>query len=82
DTPPIENLTVTRGRRIETGPYAFRALRHAVHRHGPPQAHDLWLLPQVQLNAASAARNLLLVGTQGSGKTGLLRAFANSTSMI
>ena len=77
DTPPIENLTVNRGRRIETGAYAFRALRHAIHRHGRPQTHDLWLLPQVQLNATSATRNLLLVGTQGSGKTGLLRAFAD-----
>ena len=77
DTPPIENLTVKRGRRIETGAYALRALRHTIHRLGRPQAHDLWLLPEVQLNAASTARNLLLVGTQGSGKTGLLRAFAD-----
>lgn len=77
DTPPIENLTVKRGRRIETGTYATRALRHAIHTVGRPQKHDLWLLPQVQLNTASTGRNILLVGTQGSGKTGLLRAFAD-----
>lgn len=77
DTPPIEDLTVKRGRRIETGAYAKRTLRHAIRRVGRPQKHDLWLLPEVQLNAASTTRNLLLVGTQGSGKTGLLRAFAD-----
>ncbi|MDU6831429.1 MAG: type IV secretion system DNA-binding domain-containing protein [Bradyrhizobium sp.] len=77
DTPPIEDLTVKRGRRIETGAYANRALRHAIRRVGKPQKNDLWLLPEVQLNAASTTRNLLLVGTQGSGKTGLLRAFAD-----
>lgn len=77
DTPPIEDLTVKRGRRIETGAYAKRTLRHAIRRVGRPRKHDLWLLPEVQLNAASTTRNLLLVGTQGSGKTGLLRAFAD-----
>jgi hypothetical protein len=77
DTPPIEDLTVKRGRRIESGAYAARALRYAIGRLGKPQNHDLWLLPEVQLNAASTARNILLVGTQGSGKTGLLRAFAD-----
>lgn len=77
DTPPVEDLTVKQGRRIETGAYASRALRHAIRKVGRPRKHDLWLLPHVQLNAASTARNLLLVGTQGSGKTGVLRAFAD-----
>ena len=76
DTPPVEALTVMRGRRVQTGAYALRALRHAIRRLGKPQKNDLWLLPEVQLNAASTARNVLLAGTQGSGKTGLLRAFA------
>lgn len=76
DTPPVEDLTVKRGRRIESGTYALRALRYAIGRLGKPQKQDLWLLPEVQLNAASMARNILLVGTQGSGKTGLLRGFA------
>ncbi len=77
DTPTIENITVKRGRRIETGVYAYRALRQAIRKLGRPQKHDLWLLPEVRLNAASTARNLLLVGTQGSGKTGLMRAFTD-----
>lgn len=77
DTPTIENIAVQRGRRIETGVYAFRALRKAIRKLGKPQKHNLWLLPGVQLNAASTARNLLLVGTQGSGKTGLMRAFTD-----
>jgi len=77
DTPLVENLTVKRGRRVETGAYALRALRHAIRSFGKPRKNDLWLVPEVQLNAASTARNILLVGTQGSGKTGLLRQFAD-----
>lgn len=77
DTPPSENLTVVQGRPIATGAYATRALRNAIHRLGKPADDGLWLLPGVQLNAASLARNILLVGSQGSGKTGLLRAYVD-----
>jgi hypothetical protein len=76
DTPPVEDLTVKRGRRVETGAYAARSLRGAIRRLGKPREDDLWLLPEVQLNRASTARNILLTGTQGSGKTGVLRAYA------
>lgn len=74
-TPPQENLTVLKGRRIETGSYAARALRKAIRRHGKSRLDDLWLLPEVQLNEASLARNILIDGSQGSGKTSLLRAY-------
>jgi hypothetical protein len=76
DTPPTESLTVKRGRPVEAGAYALRALRRAIRRLGKPHRDNLWLLPEVQLNDASTARNILLVGTQGSGKTGLLRPYA------
>lgn len=76
DTPLTENVTVKRGRRVQTGAYALRALRRAVRRLGKPHKDNLWLLPEIQLNDASSARNILLTGTQGAGKTALLRAYA------
>ncbi len=75
DTPLRETLIVLKGRRIEWGEYAARALRKAIRRVGRSGRDDLWLLPGVQLNPPSTARNILLVGTQGAGKTGLLRAY-------
>lgn len=76
DTPLTENVTVKRGRRVQTGVYALRALRRAIRRGGKPHKQNLWLLPGVQLNDVSTARNLLLAGTQGAGKSALLRAYA------
>lgn len=75
DTPAREDLIVLKGRRIETGEYAARALRKAIRRFGKPNRDELWLLPGVQLNSPSLARNILLGGTQGAGKTGVLRAY-------
>lgn len=77
DTPARENLEVLKGRRIETGTYAARALRSAIRRSGKPTPEDLWLVPGVQLNEVSLGRNILVEGTQGSGKTSLLRAYVD-----
>ncbi|MGL3107270.1 type IV secretory system conjugative DNA transfer family protein [Bradyrhizobium sp. BR 1432] len=57
------------------GEYARRAIQAFIRRAGRTMKDGLWLLPNVQLNLAQAARNILVVGTQGSGKTGLLRAY-------
>lgn len=81
DTPLTENVQVLAGRRIETGAYAARALRESIRRFGKPRRDDLWLLPEVQLNEATTARNVLLVGSQGAGKTALLRAYIEMASL-
>jgi hypothetical protein len=75
DTPWIENVIVKQGRHVQTGAYALRALRRAILQYGKSHSNNVWLLPGVQLNDVSTARNLLLVGTQGAGKTALLRAY-------
>lgn len=74
-TPLIETDIVKSGRRVLFGEYARRAIQAFIRRAGPAMKDGLWLLPNVQLNLAQAARNILLVGTQGSGKTGVLRAY-------
>ena len=74
-TPPVETDIVKSGRRVLFGEYARRAVQAFIRRAGGTMKDGLWLLPNVQLNLAQAARNILLVGTQGSGKTGVLRAY-------
>ena len=74
-TPPVETDIVKSGRHVLFGEYARRAIQAFIRRAGRTMKDGLWLLPNVQLNLAQAARNILVVGTQGSGKTGLLRAY-------
>ncbi|MET4235196.1 hypothetical protein ABIA85_008504 [Bradyrhizobium sp. LA6.10] len=74
-TPPIETDMVKSGRHVLFGEYARRAIQAFIRRAGGRMKDGLWLLPNVQLSLAQAARNILVVGTQGSGKTGLLRAY-------
>ena len=74
-TPPVETVQVESGRRILFDEYARRAIHRYVKRLGKAAKDGLWMLPNVQLNRAQIARNILLVGTQGAGKTGVLRAY-------
>jgi len=74
ETPYRETIKVLRGRRIAFDAYATRALRNTIGRDQSLR-DGLWLLPGVQLDRPSETRNILMVGTQGSGKTGLLRAY-------
>lgn len=73
-TPPVETDLVKSGRRVLFGEYARRAIQAFIRRTGRTAEDGLWLLPNVQLNRAQEARNILVIGTQGSGKTALLRA--------
>ena len=57
------------------GEYARRAIQKFIKRSGNGTKGGLWLLPNVQLSREQEARNILLVGTQGAGKTALLRAY-------
>lgn len=71
-TPPTEAVQTRRGRAITYGEYARRAMRRLVAARGG-RANGLWLLPHVRLNRTLEARNILLLGGHGSGKTGWLR---------
>jgi hypothetical protein len=74
-TPPVETDIVKSGRRVLFGEYARRAIQAFIRRVGRTVKGGLWLLPNVQLSREQEARNILVIGTQGSGKTGLLRAY-------
>jgi GTPase SAR1 family protein len=74
-TPPVEAAVVKRGRRVLFDEYARRAIQNCIRALGGIQKSGLWLLPNVRLSRAQESRNILLIGTQGSGKTGLLRAY-------
>jgi Type IV secretion-system coupling protein DNA-binding domain len=74
-TPPVEAAVVKRGRRVLFDEYARRAIQNCIGALGDVQQFGLWLLQNVQLSRAQEGRNILLTGTQGSGKTGLLRAY-------
>jgi hypothetical protein len=76
-TPPVETVIVKSGRHVLYDEYARRSIHHYIKALGGAVRDGLWLLPNVRLNRAQEARNVLLVGTQGAGKTGLLRAYIN-----
>lgn len=74
-TPARDGLAHIRGRRLQQDAAARRSLRRHLAGIGRPQMKNLWLVPHVQLPPAAESYNILAVGTQGSGKTGLLRAW-------
>jgi hypothetical protein len=74
-TPPRDRLIHLRGRRLRHGFDGRRSLRREVARAGRPVRSGLWLVPHVQLSREVESRNILALGTQGSGKTALLRGW-------
>lgn len=74
-TSPSDRLVHVRGRRLRQDAAARRSLRHHLGGIGTPDPNSLWLLPHVQLPPAAESYNVLAIGTQGAGKTGLLRAW-------
>jgi hypothetical protein len=76
-TPPVETVIVKSGRHVLYDEYGRRSIHRYIKALGGAVKDGLWLLPNVRLNRAQEARNVLLVGTQGAGKTGLLRAYIN-----
>lgn len=75
ETPRRDGLTHIRGRRLQQDAAARRSLRRHLAGIGRPQMMNFWLVPHVQLPPAAESYNILTIGTQGSGKTGLLRAW-------
>lgn len=74
-TPKRDGLTHVEGRQLREGADARQSLRRALGRIGAPDEQGLWLVPHVQLPPAAESYNVLAIGTQGAGKTGLLRAW-------
>lgn len=74
-TPQSDRLVHVRGRRLRQDAAARKSLRHHLGGIGKPSSGSLWLLPHVQLPPVAESYNILAIGTQGAGKTGLLRAW-------
>lgn len=74
-TPSSDRLVHIRGRQLRQDAAARKSLRRHLDGIGKPDPDSLWLLPHVQLPPASESYNVLAIGTQGAGKTGLLRAW-------
>ncbi|NMG40854.1 type IV secretion system DNA-binding domain-containing protein [Chelativorans sp. ZYF759] len=74
-TPDRDRLTHLRGRKLRHDWDGRQSLRRHLARSGRPERDSLWLVPHVQLNRASESQNILAIGTQGSGKTALLRGW-------
>ncbi|RYF49039.1 MAG: hypothetical protein EOO27_34355, partial [Comamonadaceae bacterium] len=74
-TPPSDRLTHVRGRRLRQDAAARKSMRRYLAGIGKPDTDSLWLVPHVQLPPAAESYNILAIGTQGAGKTGLLRAW-------
>lgn len=74
-TPYSETIEIKSGRAVTFGDYARSRIRAFIAKRsrGKTETRGLWLLPHVQLDRAQEARNLLLIGGHGSGKTAWLR---------
>ena len=74
-TPKRDRVMHVRGRRLRQDAAARGSVRRHLAGIGMPAASGLWLVPHVQLPAAAESYNVLATGTQGAGKTGVLRAW-------
>lgn len=74
-TPKSDRALNVRGRRLVQDAAARASMRRHLVAMGRPADNGLWLLPHVQMPSAAESYNILAIGTQGSGKTGLLRSW-------
>jgi hypothetical protein len=75
-TSPKENVRTIRGPWPLFGAEGRAALRKAIAVSGAPQPDSLWLAPHVQLTPVAEAANILVIGDQGSGKSAMIRGWA------
>ncbi len=75
-TSPKETARTIRGPWPIFGEQGRVALRKTIAITGAPQPDSLWLAPYVQLTPAAEAGNILVVGDQGSGKSAVIRGWA------
>lgn len=74
--PLRETFRTIRGGQIRYDADARRSLRARLQRTGKPDECSLWLMPYVQLTPTAESYNIGLLGDHGSGKTGVLRGWA------
>jgi hypothetical protein len=75
-TSPKETVRTIRGPCPLFGAEGRAALRKAIAVSGAPQPDSLWLAPHVQLTPVAEATNILVIGDQGSGKSAVIRGWA------
>lgn len=75
-TSPKETFRTIRGPWPLFGADGRTALRKAIAVTGTPQPDSLWLAPHVQLTPVTEAANILVIGDQGSGKSAVIRGWA------
>lgn len=75
-TSPKETARTIRGPWPLFGAEGRAALRKAIAVSGAPQPDSLWLTPHVQLTPVAEAANILVIGDQGSGKSAVIRGWA------
>lgn len=77
DQAPLrEKFKTLHGGKIRYDADARHSLRARLRRTGPADADSLWLVPHVQLTVNAEGYNIGLLGDHGSGKTGVLRGWA------
>ncbi|MBR2119591.1 MAG: type IV secretion system DNA-binding domain-containing protein [Pseudomonadota bacterium] len=75
-TSPKETVRTIRGPWPIFGAQGRISLRNAIAVTGAAQPDSLWLAPYVQLTPVAEASNILVVGDQGSGKSAMIRGWA------
>lgn len=75
-TSPKETVRTIRGPWPIFGVAGRASLRKAIAVTGTPQPDSLWLAPHVQLTSVTEAANILVIGDQGSGKSAVIRGWA------
>jgi len=71
-----ENVRTIRGPWPVFGAAGRASLRKAIAVSGTSRPDSLWLMPYVQLTPVTEAANILVMGDQGSGKTAVIRGWA------
>lgn len=74
-TPKHDRVVHIRGRCLHQDADARHSMRRYLVGIGVSEKTNLWLSPRVQLTPIAESYNILAIGTQGAGKTGLLRAW-------
>lgn len=73
--PLRETAPTSRGNRLLYDADARFSFRRYLRRSGKADDNSLWLMPHVQLTKNAEAYNLGVIGSHGSGKTGVLRGW-------
>ena len=74
--PVVERVRTIRGTWPRYDSQARASLRKTIAVSGTPNVDSLWFVPYVQLTPVAEAHNILIVGDHGSGKSAVIRGWA------